>query len=508
MGVGGTRLAILFASLLYAACAVSQEPSAPSPAYLDKDAVRSIIADYLKEEEAKKKANPGKAVPLQAKWDNGIWFTSADNQFKIHLGGRMQFESVFWNQPQATEGPIPGNGGIPGSAPNGGFGKLDDATFFRRVRFKADGTAYENVEFNFEINFEQLNLITYDHLWVGMKDIPYLGTVRIGQMKIPQGMEMWGSDYHMTLLERSSLSDAIWTLFGQGIMLANDYFDKNVTFQTMFNRIQPNGFYTGDFGDGDYSSTTRLTWTPYYRDEGASLLHLGGSFQWRHGDLGRTIQPGGTGSTFGDSQSVVRFRARPELRDAGGIGTTFGGSPARFIDTGFLLGDDVNTWSPELLLIQGPFSLQAEGAWAYARGLRSLYPPDKPLTNYGTGMFWGAYGQMSYTLTGEHRGYDRRFAVFDRIKVARPVRIGPAKEGDCCERGWGAWELAYRYSFVDLNDNGVNGGQLGQHGIGLNWYLNDNFKIQFGYQNIQRNVESPAVNGTVHGFGILTQWYF
>ena len=61
---------------------------------------------------------------------------------------------------------------------------------------------------------------------------------------------------------------------------------------------------------------------------------------------------------------------------------------------------------------------------------------------------------------------------------------------------------------VDLNSNGINGGQLDQHSFVLNWYLNDNTKIQFQYSNIMRNVAGPAVSGTVHGFGVLGQWYF
>jgi phosphate-selective porin OprO/OprP len=81
-----------------------------------------------------------------------------------------------------------------------------------------------------------------------------------------------------------------------------------------------------------------------------------------------------------------------------------------------------------------------------------------------------------------------------------------------CDGSWlagtGAWEVAYRYSYVDLNDTGINGGQMNQHTIGLNWYLNDNTRLQFNYLNIQRNVAGPAVSGTVHGAGCQAQWYF
>ena len=68
--------------------------------------------------------------------------------------------------------PFPVNG-IPSATPvTAGVGPLDDGTYFRRLRFRADGTGYETVEFMMEVNFEQLNLITFDHVWVGMKDVP------------------------------------------------------------------------------------------------------------------------------------------------------------------------------------------------------------------------------------------------------------------------------------------------------------------------------------------------
>lgn len=451
----------------------------------------------------------GSELSLGGIWNNGLVFQSPNRDWVFHFGGRLQFEPVWWRQPASLKGLPPGNGGIPASGPNGGVGPLDDGAFFRRVRLRSDGVGYELVEYVLEVDFEQLNLVTYDHMWAGFKELPLLGTVRIGQHKVPQGLEQMGSDYHLTFLERSSLFDAFWTLFAPGIFISNTYFDQNVTFQTMFHRIQPLQFYTSDFGDGDYASTSRLTWTPYYAGGGRCLLHVGGSYQWRHGDLGRSIQPGGTGNAFADTQNVARFRARPELRDATGVGTAtpLGGDAGRFVDTGFLLADNVHTLSPEVLWIWGPFSVQAEGAWAFVDNTASVYPAAALGTPRGTPMFWGGYVQASYFLTGEHRGYDRRFGVFDRPTVSENAFLVRGEDGHC-HYGHGAWEIAYRYSYLDLNDNGVNGGQLGQHTVGLNWYFNDNFKVQFNYLNIQRNVAAPANSGTVHGIGMLAQWYF
>jgi phosphate-selective porin OprO/OprP len=445
----------------------------------------------------------GTRFPLQSYWDNGLWFETPNKEWKFHFGGRLQFEPIWWSQPSALKGAAAGNGGLPASAAGGGVGVLDDGMFFRRVRLRTDGTVYDKFEYTLEVNFEQLNFLTYDHLWFGVKDLPLLGTVRVGQHKVPQGLEMIGSDYHLTFLERSSLADSHWTLFAPGVFVMNNYLDQRLTVQTMAHRIQPTQFYTSDFGGGDYASTTRLTGLPIYECDGARLLHVGGSYQWRKADLGRTIQPGGTGSTFGDTQNVVRFRARPELRDATGIQTTLGGNPGRFIDTGYLQADHVNTVSPEALWIDGPFSVQAEGAFAFVENARFLYGPGVGRAAANP-MFWGGYAEASYILTGEHRGYDKRMGMYDRIKVKNNFRV------DKCGgvQGTGAWQVAYRYSYLDLDDRGINGGRMGQHTFGLNWYMNDNAKVQLQYSNIQRNVTGPAVSGTVHGFGILAQYYF
>ena len=51
------------------------------------------------------------------------------------------------------------------------------------------------------------------------------------------------------------------------------------------------------------------------------------------------------------------------------------------------------------------------------------------------------------------------------------------KRGDCY-RSCGAWQVGARFSYLDINDKGIRGGQVCDWTLGLNWFLNPNM-LQF-----------------------------
>ena len=162
----------------------------------------------------------------------------------------------------------------------------------------------------------------------------------------------------------------------------------------------------------------------------------------------------------------------------------------------------------EALYIRGPFSVQAEYGWNWvdnAIGVinsgAALNPALTPPQNY---MFNGGYIQVAYTLTGETRAYDKRVGTLAREYFGKsgPYSKAYITRDDCGNiiSSWGAWEIAARFSYVDLNDGSgttrIQGGEMDGVTLGLNWYLNNNLNVMFDYAFNNRYDVPTVTSGT------------
>ena len=200
-------------------------------------------------------ANPGAApgkeyevgddLSIKASMKDGLflWLETPNKDFTMHLGAWMQLDTVWWNQTPLLATPAgarPGAAeGVAGGASLGGVGPLEDGIYFRRIRPFAEGSFWETGEYRLILAAEniQFDTIGLDEFWVGEKDIPVIGSVRVGHVKDPIGLEgdMTASSRCMTFMERSSYSEAIELNqnFLTGIWASNNYFDEHMTWEAM-----------------------------------------------------------------------------------------------------------------------------------------------------------------------------------------------------------------------------------------------------------------------------------
>jgi phosphate-selective porin OprO/OprP len=102
--------------------------------------------------------------------------------------------------------------------------------------------------------------------------------------------------------------------------------------------------------------------------------------------------------------------------------------------------------------------------------------------------FSGWYVEGSWVLTGESRPYIASSATYGGPTPDHPFALSP---GGC----WGAWELAGRYSFTDLNSDFVFGGKQAVASAGLSWYPNAH--VRFILQGSHVDVDRLDPTGTI-----------
>lgn len=455
------------------------------------------------------------APPLRAFWQDGLRLASPDQAFGFALGGRVQADASGF-----TAGPGPAL-----SPAAGGLNPpLTGAANFRRARLRAGGTLYDVYDWATEYDFANQmtdynmafptlpgpgTLPAMKDMWLQVRNLPVLGTLRVGNQKDPYGLEHVSDSRWLTFMERSFSMDAFEGPFNDGYLPGIQILDHTDDGRVAWylgefkNTANPFGFANSSGGS---ETVGRFVILPLFEPEDGRVVHVGVSGRTMGlAEVPSQIDPV-TGNPTGPMIRAVRFRSRGDIRNG-----PPGPLNSIYADSGLLTGDWQNMLGLEWAAASGPLLVQAEyfGSWLYGAETTGIDPINSglqppPGTPLGTVFFQGAYIEAAWFLTGEEHRYDptlSRFARplprsnFYRIRDGRAGRIGTSP---------GAWQLAVRYNYLCLDDGEVHGGVLNGMTLGLNWLLNPHARMYFNYDFTYRDFINAAGgdgSGGINGFG-------
>ncbi|MBF5043107.1 porin [Aggregicoccus sp. 17bor-14] len=335
----------------------------------------------------------------------------------IRVGGGFLFEGAAYSQDAASRGQFPLAADT----------KVRDARVMLKVRFPklkrltfSTGIMYDGVtdEWLFrETGF----MIAVPELW---------GHLFIGRTKEGFSLNKVMVGYAGWTMERATISDATIPILADGIKWLG-YLPKRGFLWNL-------GVYTDLVSKGQSFSTyqnqavARLMWLPIASEKKGTLLHLGVSLRY-----GKPLD------------NTLRLRSRPEANPA-----------PYFVDT-------ENFTSPNTRMV-GVEAYYRPGRWLFGTEYfvqkASSHPNGNPL-------FHGGDVVVSWLVTGETRSYNTRGGFFNAVSPNKTVFEG----------GPGAWEAVARFSYIDLDDQGIHGGKFWRVTPMLNWHMSDNVRLEFAY---------------------------
>ena len=242
--------------------------------------------------------------------------------------------------------------------------------------------------------------------------------ITFGNFKVFSSLEELTSSNNITFAERA-LPNALLTSRRVGVGFQNwsDRYSVAVAAYTH----EANNKARGEGASG------RFAYRPKLGDD--TLLHLGVALAYET-----------------DDDDTVRLRARPESHQDG----------HRIVNTGNIADiDRINKFGFEAAIVRGRFSAQAEHV---TQRIQRKVDPDLS--------FVGSYAYVSYFLTDDSRPYSNTGAAFGTLT--------PSSDK-------GAWELAARFSTLDLDDTDILGGEVDTFTVGVNYYMTRDLRFTANY---------------------------
>ena len=322
---------------------------------------------------------------------------------------------------------------------------IGNGTSIRRARFAVKGQIDESWYGEFDMDLAN-GLVELKDAIVRYTGVPNL-ELQVGNFKENFSIQRNTTSRYLQFMERPMVCSALTPSRHLGInaKYAKDWlwisagaFTQEVAGNEEWTNVADNN---KDFGrNSGYSLTTKLVIRPLYKLENASL-HIGAAYSYRTPKV--SVATGEWGTYRASARNSTSINRK------------------KYLDTNNLKDyDHNNLWTVELA---GHWDgIRYEAAYV-ADNVRFKGENAIPVNLYG----W--YGQVGYLLFGGKQRYDANGGKYTKIK--------PGKK-------WGDVELCFRYEFVDLNFPKANvyGGSAEAYAVGLNWWVNNNVKMQLNYQ--------------------------
>jgi phosphate-selective porin OprO/OprP len=391
--------------------------------------------------------------------------TSADGRFSAAIRMIAQYDSAYYMQSAAAQQFAAANGPDLSSGAN-----------FRRAQLGIQGKVFGDWSYYFNYDFAgaggtetpghiQQIYVQYDGL------APW--AFRIGAFPASAGLEDNTASADTIFLERNSPSDLARNIGGgdgrNGIAItyAGERIYGALTYTG--NKVQDSGSF-----DEQQAVVSRLSYLAYASSNLNAVVSVNGTDAFHIADT----------AAGANAPQTITLSDPPEL--------TVDNTGTKFVSTGALDADQVWEWGVESAVQYQNLYGQA-GYFQYGVDSR---------TTAGGFNFDGWYAQATWVLTGESRNYSSSTGSFTNPKPRIPFSLSGG--------GWGAWELAARYSDLNLNDNagapgaalpagGLRGGDQRIVTVGLNWFPTSVLKFELQYQNINIGRIGTIPAGFGHG---------
>lgn len=307
------------------------------------------------------------------------------------------------------------------------IGKLRDARFLLGGKFKTKrpftwqaGIMYDQVTKRMLVRQTGL-MVAVPELW---------GHFFVGRAKEGFSLNKVMTGYDGWTMERQPFTDATVPLLADGFKWLG-YVPSAHWFWNL-------GAFGDAFSQGQTFSTynrqvvLRAGWVPMVSDTAGELLHLAMNFR--------------TGTVHNDT---LLLRSRPEAFEA-----------PYFVNTGKFPATSAVEFGPEAYWRKERVMVGTEYYWLRARSPQTNDP-----------WFHGGDFVVTWLTTGETRPYNLAGNYFRGISPRQTV----------IEGGSGAWEVVFKFSYVNLTNHELQGGKFWRFTPQLNWYLTDNLRLEFCY---------------------------